>query len=279
MSQLILGAVIGIKIQQVLNINWNTRYEPPRPCHWVNSSKGLSTWFTSCPVPFERSEALTSMTGTNYRNCAKTGIAWVIEVVEDARCTGTVRYLEVCFWQERLPFIWTKSTFLGKHSSHRSPIIHFHSTYHNPIKFYDRLAQPFDMRLFRSSDLEARVTGIINTAQEKATKSNKQAAGPAEPLLPPTKSSPVEEEKGPQNTSIGSQRLAEFLDKYDPRPHNDLPSTIPMSEHRAMIRTMYLDNILYNTARLHKHNWILLSQNEKYKECSYSPTSRSCSLD
>ncbi|ESZ92247.1 hypothetical protein SBOR_7373 [Sclerotinia borealis F-4128] len=59
--------------------------------------------------------------------------------------------------------------------------------------------------------------------------------------------------------------LAEFLEKYDPRSE-DLPDVYPMGEHRAMLRTMYLEDILYSTAKLHKHNWILLSRNEKYKD-------------
>jgi hypothetical protein len=77
------------------------------------------------------------------------------------------------------------------------------------------------------------------------------------------------EQRGPNNTPFASQKLVEFLEKYD----------LPMSEHRAMMRTMYLDNILYNTARLHKHNWTLLSQNEKCKECSYLTILDSYSTD
>jgi hypothetical protein len=42
-----------------------------------------------------------------------------------------------------------------------------------------------------------------------------------------------------------------------------------------MMRTMFLDNILWNSARLHKHNWILLSGNERYKECEYRAFSHS----
>lgn len=40
-----------------------------------------------------------------------------------------------------------------------------------------------------------------------------------------------------------------------------------MGEHRAMLRTMYLEDILHATAKLHMHNWILLSRNEKYEDC------------
>ncbi|QSZ33496.1 hypothetical protein DSL72_005064 [Monilinia vaccinii-corymbosi] len=68
----------------------------------------------------------------------------------------------------------------------------------------------------------------------------------------------VEEELWPND-------LGEFLEKYDPRS-DDLPDVYPMGEHRAMLRTMYLEDILHSTAKLHKHNWILLSRNEKYKD-------------
>jgi hypothetical protein len=125
-----------------------------------------------------------------------------------------------------------------------------------------------NMRLFanRPSDVEARASFDSKT-QGAAPSSPNQ---PGIPLQTTPNSSPAGVSTGPPNTPITSQKLSEFLEKYDPRPH-DLPSLSPMSEHRAMMRTMFLDNILFNTARLHKHNWILLSQNEKYKECLFPP--------
>ncbi|KAF7916555.1 uncharacterized protein EAE98_010564 [Botrytis deweyae] len=64
---------------------------------------------------------------------------------------------------------------------------------------------------------------------------------------------------------VAPRDLGEFLEKYDPRPE-DLPDVYPMGEHRAMLRTMYLEDILHATAKLHMHNWILLSRNEKYED-------------
>lgn len=105
--------------------------------------------------------------------------------------------------------------------------------------------------------------------------SDVEARSNVDELRPPAQASPPT--SSPTTPPIGSEKLAEFLNKYDPRPH-DLPSVYPMSEHRAMMRTMYLDNILFNTARLHKHSWILMSQNELYKECSSPPRSHIRSL-
>jgi hypothetical protein len=68
-----------------------------------------------------------------------------------------------------------------------------------------------------------------------------------------------------QPPTTDAEKLRELLEKYDPRPTN-LPDLWPMSEHRDMIRTMFLDNILYATARLHRHNWILGAENESYRD-------------
>jgi hypothetical protein len=66
--------------------------------------------------------------------------------------------------------------------------------------------------------------------------------------------------------SPSADKLKDLLDKFDPKAQN-VQSVYPMSEHRNTIRTMFLDNILYSTARLHKHNWILQSENVKYRDC------------
>ena len=126
----------------------------------------------------------------------------------------------------------------------------------------------FNMRFFtqRPSDLEARASfGSKSHGAPAPPPSNASI-----PLISTPKSTTSGASAVPASTPVGSPKLAEFLEKYDPRPHG-LPSLFPMSEHRAMLRTMFLDNILFSTARLHKHNWILLSQNEKYKECLYFP--------
>jgi hypothetical protein len=76
-----------------------------------------------------------------------------------------------------------------------------------------------------------------------------------------------EDDKSGENTSITSEQLAEFCEKYVPRPKNSTMSIIsPFSERRAMIRTMYLDNILYHAAKLNEHNRLLFSRSEMYKE-------------
>ncbi|KAF7956984.1 hypothetical protein EAE96_004306 [Botrytis aclada] len=77
---------------------------------------------------------------------------------------------------------------------------------------------------------------------------------------------PIEKERRRGGEEHASPRdLTEFLEKYDPRPE-DMPDVYPMGEHRAMLRTMYLEDILHATAKLHMHNWILLSRNEKYDD-------------
>jgi hypothetical protein len=115
-----------------------------------------------------------------------------------------------------------------------------------------------NMKIFRRySDVEAHTTGRAAAGANSET---------VFPFASTSKFSPSSNENGPQNTPVGSEKLAEFLKKYDPEPTSNLPALYPMSEHRAMMRTMYLDNILWITARLHKHNWILMSQNERYKE-------------
>ncbi|CCD55393.1 hypothetical protein BofuT4_P157890.1 [Botrytis cinerea T4] len=71
------------------------------------------------------------------------------------------------------------------------------------------------------------------------------------------------ERESAREEDVGPRDLSEFLEKYDPRPE-DLPDVYPMGEHRAMLRTMYMEDILHSTAKLHMHNWILMSRNEEY---------------
>jgi hypothetical protein len=126
------------------------------------------------------------------------------------------------------------------------------------------------MRFFnRSSDLESAAlrTNGSDPSREKLAAIAASAATPRNSEDPSSKASRSSQD-------VSAEILKEFMEKYDPHPIN-LPNIFPMSEHRAMVRTMFLDNILYNTAKLHKHNWILLSQNEKYRACS-SSNSLSC---
>ncbi|KAK6606485.1 hypothetical protein H4I96_04947 [Botrytis cinerea] len=71
------------------------------------------------------------------------------------------------------------------------------------------------------------------------------------------------ERESEREEDVEPRDLSEFLEKYDPRPE-DLPDVYPMGEHRAMLRTMYMEDILHSTAKLHMHNWILMSRNEEY---------------
>ena len=127
------------------------------------------------------------------------------------------------------------------------------------------------MRFFnRSPDLES---GTVR----KGTKDNIQEKLAANALTPKNSEDPsAEGSKSMADEEVSAEKLKAFLEEYDPHPVN-LPKIFPMSEHRAMIRTMFLDNMLYYTAKLHKHNWILLSKNEKYKARS-SLTSSDLSL-
>ena len=159
-----------------------------------------------------------------------------------------------CIWQARITFLLALN-FLSF-----SNLKSYESIFMRLPPNYQFL---LNMRLFanRPSDVEARASFGSKTQGAGLSSTNQ----PGIPLQTTPNPSPAGASSGPPSTPIASQKLSEFLEKYDPRPR-DLPSLYPMSEHRAMMRTMFLDNILFNTARLHKHNWILLSQNEKYKE-------------
>ncbi|TAQ90380.1 hypothetical protein B7494_g1295 [Chlorociboria aeruginascens] len=106
------------------------------------------------------------------------------------------------------------------------------------------------------------------TAAEESLKKNanpsrhQRTDGQQQEPLPGPSSKNSHLESDPEKEAA---KFREFMERYDPRPQ-DLPELFPMSHHRAMMRTMYLDNILYSSARLHKHNWIALSENELYKE-------------
>ncbi|CZR61559.1 uncharacterized protein PAC_11456 [Phialocephala subalpina] len=64
---------------------------------------------------------------------------------------------------------------------------------------------------------------------------------------------------------------AEVVEKFD--PNGEAPALWPMSEHRKMVGTMMLDNMLYATARLQKHWWVLGSRNEEFGDSEFSPSS------
>lgn len=61
-----------------------------------------------------------------------------------------------------------------------------------------------------------------------------------------------------------------FLNKYDPG-ELDIPKISDMNLHRRMVRTLYLNNLLWATARLQRHVWVAASQEEVYKDRIYSP--------
>jgi hypothetical protein len=124
------------------------------------------------------------------------------------------------------------------------------------MRFFNRF--PSDLENGRKSPQPGRETRHASTYPHIST---------------PRSPSPADNEKEAPSPSAEAKLLQELLEKFDPKPVN-LPPIFPMNELRAMIRTLYLDNINYMTAKLHKHFWILLSSNEKYKERadSLSPT-------
>jgi hypothetical protein len=63
-----------------------------------------------------------------------------------------------------------------------------------------------------------------------------------------------------------STQAKSILDEYDLKA-SLIGDGFPSRDHKTMVRAMFLDNIYYATAKLHRHNWILKSGNDKYKEC------------
>jgi hypothetical protein len=64
------------------------------------------------------------------------------------------------------------------------------------------------------------------------------------------------------------ERKQEFLGKFDlGEMATPVPQISDMNMHRRMVRTLYLDNLLWATARLQRHVWFAASQNELYKTC------------
>ena len=68
--------------------------------------------------------------------------------------------------------------------------------------------------------------------------------------------------------SITSSRWTELCtrsDEWSKAPSSNLPSPGSMS----IVRTVYVDNLLYHTAKLHEHHWKLLGGQEKYNNCKF----------
>lgn len=58
-----------------------------------------------------------------------------------------------------------------------------------------------------------------------------------------------------------------LLDKYDPgETSTPVPQLSNVEMHRMMMRELYLDNVLWATARLQRHVWIATSNKEAYEE-------------
>jgi hypothetical protein len=128
------------------------------------------------------------------------------------------------------------------------------------------------MRFFnKSQDIE---TGELKPLPNPPTSTPKKYHLPFRTPTPKVHLSPPNAKTVhlPTTPSSGVRHLDDFLAKYDPQS-TDMPILYPMIHHRDMVRTMHLDNILYNTAQLHKHYWIMKSQNELYKERQHSRTS------
>ncbi|KAH8672034.1 hypothetical protein BGZ60DRAFT_527469 [Tricladium varicosporioides] len=125
------------------------------------------------------------------------------------------------------------------------------------------------MRLFsKPAEQETAKVPPPNSMQDSPQHQNSSASLPTYPEYHSVtrKSSSTHEKDASQHAACPiTDKLRKILDEYDPKPNN-VPNIWPMSEHREVIRGMFLDNILYATVKLHRHNWILTSSNEKYKE-------------
>jgi hypothetical protein len=84
---------------------------------------------------------------------------------------------------------------------------------------------------------------------------------------------PRESDSQTDSISLTSSKWNEFCKKYDQWPKN-LPSNLHLPGSTSAIRTMYFDNLLYHTAKLHEHHWMLFNKLEKNRSCEY-PTLRS----
>jgi hypothetical protein len=97
---------------------------------------------------------------------------------------------------------------------------------------------------------------------------------PTSPL--PSTRQPTSEEKEKvilqeEDEKVDEKRQA-FLDKYDPgKMAIPVPQISDMNMHRRMVRTFYMDNLLWATARLQRHVWVAASKEEVYKDSSWSP--------
>jgi hypothetical protein len=76
----------------------------------------------------------------------------------------------------------------------------------------------------------------------------------------------------PEEDEKVDEKKQAFLDKYDPGEMAiPIPQISDMNLHRRMVRTFYLDNLLWATARLQRHVWVAASEEEVYKDRSSSP--------
>jgi hypothetical protein len=99
---------------------------------------------------------------------------------------------------------------------------------------------------------------------------------PSSPLPGPRQL--TSEEKGKVEVTIEETDEKEqamkqaFLDKFDlGEMAVPVPQISNMNMHRRMVRTLYLDNLLWATARLQRHVWFAASQNELYKGRTFPP--------
>lgn len=129
------------------------------------------------------------------------------------------------------------------------------------------------MRLFsKPAEQETAKASPPHSTQDSPQRHNSSASLPTYPEHHSVarKSSSTHEKDASQHAACPiTDKLRKILDEYDPKSNN-VPDIWPMSEHREVIRGMFLDNILYATVKLHRHNWIVASSNEKYKECMCS---------
>jgi hypothetical protein len=122
-----------------------------------------------------------------------------------------------------------------------------------PTPVFSKPAIPYDNPLLATEGFKTVPTSPLTSARQTASERKKTSILPEE-------GEKVDEKK---------QALS---DKYDPGEMAiPVPQISDMNLHRRMVRTFYLDNLLWATARLQRHVWVAASEEEVYKDRSSSP--------
>ncbi|KAH8791190.1 hypothetical protein BGZ57DRAFT_875647 [Hyaloscypha finlandica] len=117
-----------------------------------------------------------------------------------------------------------------------------------PTPIFSKPTIPYDNPLLATEGFKTVPTSPLTSARQTASEKKKIS------ILP------EEDEK------VDEKKQA-FLDKYDPGEMAiPIPQISDMNLHRRMVRTFYLDNLLWATARLQRHVWVAASEAEVYKD-------------